>query len=249
MKMLKLVVILLFGINQIYGQKITDNRIKYKKDCSNCKFILSEASKAYKLNFEEALKENNETHRFAKELIDLDKVYMLKLRAESAFKQNNMNEYYSYFEKLKTISTKYISDFSIKTKGGSYIFIDIGHIEDDTLRYNVYVDSGIKYGKLRVYYNLQTDQLAHIKADDMSYKVFMKNKIRKVENIQIWLFNDYETLAYTMNNETKADKDFVDICENFIEYKSNIISNNFTLVNSKKVTTTTISLLYKNCRQ
>ena len=248
MKILKLVIFLLLGINQIYGQKITDNRIKYKKDCSNCKFILSEASKAYKLNFKEALKENNITHRFAKELIDLDKVHMLKLKAENAFKQNNMNEYYTYFEKLKTISTKYISDFSIRNKGGSYIFIDLGHIVDGSLRYNVYVDSGIKYGNLRIYYNLQTDQLAHIKADDMSYKVFMKTRNKKVENIQIWLFNDYETLAYTMNNETKADKDFVDVCENFIEYKSNITSNNFTLLNSKKVTTTNISLLFKNCK-
>ncbi len=247
MRVLKLVLIMLLGITPIYGQKIVDNNTEYKKDCSNCKFILSEASKAYKINYEEALKENIEIHNYVKKLIDLDEIYLLKLKAEKAYMSNIMEKYYTYFENIKSISTKYISDFEIKTKGDAYIFIDLKHVENDTLRYNIYVDSGVKYGSIRIYYNLQTGQLAHIKADESSYKSFMKNKNKKAENINIWLFKDYEILAYMMNIETKADKDFVNICENFIEYKTYKTSNNLILVNAKKTTTTSVSLSFKNC--
>ena len=247
MKIIKLVLIMLLGIIPIYGQKIVDNNTEYKKNCSNCKFILSEASKAYKINYEEALKENIEIHNYAKKLIDLDEISLLKLKAERSYSANNMEKYYTYFEKIKTISTKYISDFAIKTKGDAYIFIDLGHVENDVLKYNVYVDSGVKYGSIRIYYNLQTGQLAHIKADESSYKSFMRKKNKKTENIKVWLFKDYETLAYMMNIETMADKDFVNICENFIEYKTYKTSNSLILVNAKKIISTSVSLSFKNC--
>lgn len=247
MRAIVLLVILMLGILPVYGQKMVSNKTEYKKDCSNCKFLLNEAGKAYEVNFKEALNKNIVIHNYAKELIDLEKLSVLKLKAERAFKASNMNEYYSNLEKIKTISIKYISDFAARTKGDAYIFIDLGHVENDTLRYNIYVDSGVKYGKLRVYFNLETNQLAHIKADAISYKSFMNKNNGKAKNIKIWLFKDYNTLAYVMNNETKADKDFIDICDNFLEYRSKVSSNTFTLVNAQLTTTTNISLKFKNC--
>jgi len=247
MKKFNLILFLIFIVSQIYGQKILDNKTEYKKDCSNCKFILAEASKAYKVNYEKAIKENIEIHNYAKKLIDFDEIFRLKLSAEKAFKLNNMNEYYTYFEKIKTISTKYISDFAIKTKGDAYIYIDLKHIENNSLKYIIYIDSGVKYGKFRIYYNLQTNQLAHLKVDDFSYKSFMNKKSTTAKNINIWLFKNFETLAYTMNNDTKADKDFTNICDDFIEYKINKTLNNLTLINATTSTTINLSLSFKNC--
>lgn len=247
MKTLKLLFILFISYTPIYGQKIIDKTTVYKKDCDNCNYILSEAGKAYRMNFEIALKENTEIHNYVNKLIDLNKIHQLRLKAEKAYKFNNKEEYYRYFEKLKTISNKYISDFAIKTKGDAHIFIDLGHVENGLLKNNVYVDSGVKYGKLRVYYNLETGELAHIKADDYSYKSFMNDKTKKANKINIWVFKDYKTLAYTMNNETKADKDISNICENFIEYTIDESTNNFTLVNANRVITKLISLSLVNC--
>lgn len=238
---------MLIGIAPVYAQKMVDHKTEYKKDCSNCKFILTEAGNAYEINFKKALKNNSEIHNYAKKLIDLNRISALKTKAESAFKANNMTKYYTYFEKIKSISTKYISDFSTKTKGDAYIFIDLEHVKNDTLKYNVYVDSGVKYGKFRIYYNLQTNQLAHIKADNISYKSFMNKKTGRAKNIQIWLLENYKTLAYVMNNETKADKDFMNICNYFIEYRSKTTSNSLSILNAQIVTTTNVSLLFKNC--
>lgn len=249
MKKLNLILLLLLIISTAYSQKISDSKTEYKKDCSNCKFILSEAGKAYSINYREAIKENTEINLFIKELVDFNEISTLKLRAEKAFKAENMNEYYRYFEKIKTLSSKYISDFTVKTKGDAYIYINLVHINNNALKYDIYVDSGVKYGNIRIYYNLQTNKLAYIKADDISYKSFMNNKNATAKNITIWLFEDFETLAYTMNSETKADKDFTSICNDFIEYKTNKISNSFIFTNAITSTTIDISLSFKNCNQ
>ena len=247
MKIFLFTIVLLLGFTPIYGQKIYDEKIEFKKDCSNCKFLLAEASKAYETNFKEALKDNKAIHKYVKELIDLDKISDFKLKAEYAFRNNNTNSYYTYIEKLKTISLGYISDFTIKSNGESYIYIELNQISNNKIDYNIYVDSGVKYGKIRIYYNLETNQLAHIKVDNTSYKKFMENKNRRAEELSIWLFKDYNTFAYVMNRETKADNDFLEICDNFIEYKNIKTTKKQTLIGARKSTTTAVSLTYKNC--
>lgn len=240
--------LLLISVQHVYGQKI--NKTIYKKDCGNCKFILSEAKEAYKKNFEEASKENFEISNYAKKLIDFEKISNLKLKAKKAFVKNNMNEFYETFEKIKSISTRYISNFKTKTNGDAYLFIQLENKDNGDVIYKVYVDSGVKYGSFRIYYDLETNTLAHIKVDGVSYKSFMKNNTsnKTADNITVWVFKNYETLAYTMNRETKADSDFLEICNQYIEYNTTSYTNNFTLIGAKKSTITSVSLRFKNCK-
>ena len=247
MKLYIFTFILSIVLTPVFGQKIYDENIKFKKDCSNCKFLLSEAGKAYEINFKEALNHNHAIHEYVKELIDFKKISDIKQKAEEAFRNNNTNRYYTNFEKLNKISLEYISNFAIKFNGEAFIYIELNQ-NNNKIDYNVYVDSGVKYGKIRIYYNLKTNKLAHIKVDNISYKKFMKNKILKSEELNIWIFKDFETFAYVMNRETKADNDFLEICNNFIEYRNIKITNNQTLIGARKSTTTLVALSYKDCK-
>jgi hypothetical protein len=51
-----------------------------------------------------------------------------------------------------------------------------------------------------------------------------------------------------MNRETKADSDFLEICNQYIEYNTTSYTNNFTLIGAKKSTITSVSLRFKNCK-
>ena len=243
-----LLIISLFLISlELPAQQLKESSTNYKKDCYNCKFLLNEAGKTYKKNFETALNKNDAIHRYAKTLIDFNKISDLKSKACKAYIKGDKNTYYHYFEKLKRQSSEYITKFSQKTNSDAHIYIELKHFDSNEIDYNVYVDSGVKYGSIRIYYNLETNKLAHIKIDGISYKSYMNGKNKKSETTTIWLFNNFNTLAFAMNKETKADKDFLNICEDFIEYKTDEQFNKLNLVGSNSSTTINVSLDFEKC--